>query len=292
MSGSQVSAVTVNYNAGPLLRGLAQSLLAEACVARVTVVDNASHDGSLDFPEAADPRVTVIQNGVNRGFGAACNQGAARAESAYLLFINPDCRLPPGSLARLAAILDAHPEVAMLGPLVLNVDGSEQRGCRRHLPDARRALMRVLHLDKPDPAGRVAGYDLTGTPLPAGPVPVEAISGACMLIRREAFDRLGGWDEGYFLHCEDLDLCMRLKRDGRSILFVPDVTVTHVQGVSSRGRPLFILWHKHRGMWRYFSKFQRTANPFWLTGLVAFGIAGRFLLLSPGALLSRLKPAP
>ncbi|MGE5625981.1 MAG: glycosyltransferase family 2 protein [Bacillota bacterium] len=292
MPQAAVTAVTVNYNAGPLLRGLVASLLAEPGIARVVVVDNASRDGSLEFPEIADPRVSVIRNAANRGFGAACNQGASRAETPYLLFINPDCRLPPGALARLAAVLDGRPDAAMLGPLVLNVDGSEQRGCRRHLPDPRRALMRVLKLGGPDAKGRVAGYDLTGTPLPKGPEPVEAISGSCMLIRRGIFERLGGWDEGYFLHCEDLDLCMRLKRDGQLTLFVPDVAVTHVQGVSSRGRPLFVLWHKHRGMWRYFGKFQRASSPAWLTALVALGISARLVLLAPGALLSRLRSAP
>ncbi|HLW75165.1 MAG TPA: glycosyltransferase family 2 protein [Gammaproteobacteria bacterium] len=289
MPGAAVSAITVNYNAGSLLRGLVESLLAEPGIARVVVVDNASRDASLDFPTLSDPRVTLICNRENLGFGAACNQGAAVAESEYLLFINPDCRLPAGALKRLTALLDVRHDAAMLGPLVLNVDGSEQRGCRRHLPDPRSALMRVLKLDQPDAAGRVAGFDLTGTALPPGPEPVEAISGACMIVRHQVFKELGGWDEGYFLHCEDLDLCMRLKRAGKSVLFVPDVSVTHVQGVSSRGRPLFVLWHKHRGMWRYYGKFQRSSSPAWLTVLVALGIATRFLMLAPGAMLSRLN---
>ena len=292
MPRTAVTAVTVNYNAGPLLQGLVESLLADEGVARLVVVDNASRDASLGFAALSDPRVSLIRNHENRGFGAACNQGAALAEGEYLLFINPDCRLPAGALKRLTALLDARRDAAMLGPLVLNVDGSEQRGCRRRLPEPRSALMRVLHLHGPDREGRVAGFDLTGTPLPAGPEPVEAISGACMLVRRGVFEELGGWDPGYFLHCEDLDLCMRLKHLGKAVLFVPDVSVTHVQGVSSRGRPLFVLWHKHRGMWRYFNKFQRGSSPAWLTALVALGIAGRFLLLTPGALLSRLKPHP
>lgn len=292
MPRAAVTAVTVNYNAGPLLQGLVEALLTEEGIARVVVVDNASLDASLGFSAFSDSRVTLISNPVNRGFGAACNQGAAAAEGEYLLFINPDCRLPSGALKRLTALLDARSDAAMLGPLVLNVDGSEQRGCRRRLPDPRSALMRVLHLHHPDAEGRVAGFDLTGTPLPAGPAPVEAVSGACMLVRRRAFEEIGGWDEGYFLHCEDLDLCMRFKQAGKLVLFVPDVSVTHVQGVSSRGRPLFVLWHKHRGMWRYFDKFQRGSSPAWLSALVALGIAGRFLLLAPGALFSRVKFHP
>ena len=290
MAEATVTAVTVNYNAGPLLAGLVQSLLAQGEIARVVVVDNGSRDGSLDFLTASpDPRVELIRNGQNRGFGPACNQGAARAVTSHLLFINPDCRMPAGALGRLTALLDSRPDAGMLGPLVLNVDGSEQRGCRRYLPDPRRAFMRVFKLDKPDAAGRVAGFDLTGTPLPPGPAPVEAISGSCLLIRRALFQQLGGWDEGYFLHCEDLDLCMRVRQTGAQTLFVPDVSVTHVQGVSSRGRPVFVLWHKHRGMWRYFNKFLRRDTPIWLTALVACGILARFLVLTPGAWLSGFR---
>ncbi|HEY4126610.1 MAG TPA: glycosyltransferase family 2 protein [Gammaproteobacteria bacterium] len=291
MSAAAVTAVTVNYNAGPLLRGLVESLVGQAGLVRVVVVDNASSDDSLAFLDTAHPGVTVVRNPANRGFGTACNQGAAAASGRYLLFINPDCRVPAGALQRMVAVLEAHPEAGMLGPLVLNSDGSEQRGCRRFLPDPKRALMRVLGMHKADAQGRVAGFDLTGTPLPDKPTPVEAISGACLLIRRELFERIGGWDESYFLHCEDLDLCMRVQRDGTKVLFVPDVSVSHVQGASSRGRPVFVLWHKHRGMWRYYTKFLRASSPTWLTVLVYIGVYARFLVLTPRAWLSGLKRA-
>ncbi len=289
MSAAAVTAIIVNYNAGPLLRGLVESLSGQTGLVRTLVVDNASTDGSLGFQDAAHPRVTVVRNPSNRGFGAACNQGAAAASGRYLLFINPDCRMPDGALRRLVSVLESRPEAGMLGPLVLNTDGSEQRGCRRYLPDPKRALMRVLGMHKPDAQGQVAGFDLTGTPLPEGPTPVQAISGACLLIRRELFEKLNGWDESYFLHCEDLDLCMRVQRAGAQVLFVPDVSVSHVQGVSSRGRPVFVLWHKHRGMWRYYRKFLRTSNPAWLAALVYFGIHARFLMSMPGAWLSRFR---
>jgi len=285
-----VTAVIVNYNAGGILRGLVEALAAEQLVAGVVVVDNASVDGSVDFLAAssADTRVRLIRNDRNRGFAAGCNQGAALAHGSHILFINPDCRMRSGALAELLAGVEARPDAAMAGPLILNTDGSEQRGCRRYLPDPRRALARVLGFGGPDTNGRVAGFDLTGTPLPSEPVTVEAISGACMLMKREAFTGVGGWDEGYFLHCEDLDICKRFGLQGLSILFVPEAVVAHVQGVSSRGRSVFVLWHKHRGMWRYFGKFQRAASPLWLTGLVWFGIWSRFIMLLPGAWLASL----
>ena len=290
LKAARVAAVTVNYNTGKLVQELVESLVGQRQLAHATVVDNASADGSADFlDQVHDPRVTLVRNPENRGFSAACNQGAANGDTPYLLFINPDCRLAAGALARLVEVLDRHPNVAMAGPLVLNADGSEQRGCRRFLPNPRRAVMRVLHLHKPDKDGKVAGFDLTGTPLPDKPTPVEAISGACMLIRREAFRQVGGWDEGYFLHCEDLDLCMRLKRASQRVLFVPDAVVSHAQGASSKRRPVFVLWHKHRGMWRYYSKFLKGSYPMWLTAMVWTGVWSRALALTPGAMLSRLR---
>lgn len=293
MTGQGVSAIVVNYNGGATLRDLVASLAAGPALDGIVIVDNASSDTSLDFLERGefpDANIRLVNNPGNRGFAAACNQGAALADSAYLLFINPDCRMDGSALPRLLAVLKDAPRVGMAGPLILNADGSEQRGCRRYLPDPRRALMRVLGLGKPDAQGRVAGFDLTGTLLPSGPTEVEAISGACMLLKRDAYAELGGWDEGYFLHCEDLDLCMRLGRMGLHTVFVPEARVIHVQGVSSRGRKVFVLWHKHRGMWRYFAKFQRAASPFWLTALVWVGIWSRFLMLLPGAWLASLRP--
>ncbi|HSN17267.1 MAG TPA: GSCFA domain-containing protein [Gammaproteobacteria bacterium] len=285
-----VTAVTVNYNGGPVLRGLIDSLEGQPELARVVVVDNASRDDSLSgIDQDKDGRLALIRNESNRGFAAACNQGAAHAEGRYLLFVNPDCRVPQGALRRMVDLLDERQDVGMVGPLVLNSDGSEQRGCRRHLPDPKSAFMRVLGRDKPDKEGKVAGFDLTGTPLPDRPAVVEAVSGACLLIRRELFDGLRGWDEGYFLHCEDLDLCMRVKRAGYKVLFVPDIAVTHAQGASSKRRPAFVHWHKHLGMLRYYLKFHARTSPLWLSALVIPAIAGRFLLLLPGAWLSRWR---
>ena len=282
MAQATVTAVVVNYNSGEHLHALVDSLAADPEVEKIMVVDNSSTDSSLDFLAASPgPRLHLIRNERNRGFSAACNQGAALAGTPYILFINPDCEFPSGSLGRMTALLEARPEVAMLGPLILNGDGSEQRGCRRYLPNPRRALMRVLGLGHPDAHGRVSGFDLQGTPLPTLPVPVEAVSGACMLLRRACFMQLGGWDEGYFLHCEDLDICMRVQSAGYKILFVPYVAVIHHQGQSSRRRPVFVLWHKHRGMWLFYRKFYRTDASIFLTCLVWIGIWSRFWLSVP-----------
>lgn len=287
---AEITAVIVNYNAGEPLRRLVRALLAAAEISAVVVVDNASSDGSLELlsQEGGAPRLQMVKNPTNLGFATACNQGAALAATPHLLFINPDCRIEAGALARLVAVLRGMPGVGMVGPLIRNTDGSEQRGCRRYLPNPRRALMRVLGLGAAGADGRVGGFDLAGTPLPAAPTEVEAISGACMLVKRDVYTQVGGWDEGYFLHCEDLDLCMRFGLQEAKVLFVPDAVVQHLQGVSSHGRNVFVSWHKHRGMWRYFDKFQRATSPAWLIALVWCGIWSRFLLLLPGAWFASL----
>lgn len=282
-----ISVVIVNYNAGPHLSELVSALGENKCVGKIIIADNHSTDASLSpFNEnaASDSKLVLIRNQTNRGFATANNEGMAQAEGKYLLFINPDCDGRVIPLARLVQLMDKRPDVGMLGVVLRNADGSEQRGCRRYLPDPRRSLMRVLGVNRRRPDGGVSGFDLAGTPLPDRPTETEAISGAFMLVRREAMQQVGGWDEGYFLHCEDLDLCMRFKLAGWKILFVPDVSVTHYQGTSSRSRPLFVLWHKHRGMWRFYSKFYRQEASWVLTLMVWSAIWARFTLLSTGVL--------
>lgn len=285
-----ISAIIVNYNAGGRLESLVSSLISIKHVSRVVVVDNASTDLSLEKLETNyrnNARFVLIRNKVNRGFSAANNQGIALAQSDRILFINPDCEINVSALDRFSELFNARPDVGMLGVLIRNMDGSEQRGCRRYLPDPRRSLMRVLGINRHWFTGQITGFDLAGTPLPDRPVEVEAISGAFMLIRRDALLQVGLWDEGYFLHCEDLDICMRLGRAGWKILFVPDVSITHHQGWSGRGRPLFVLWHKHRGMWRFYSKFYRKDASWFVTILIWGSIWTRFSLLTAFVLLRR-----
>jgi GT2 family glycosyltransferase len=112
--------------------------------------------------------------------------------------------------------------------------------------------------------------------LPTSPVAVEAISGAFMLVRRSALETVGPWDSGYFLHCEDLDWCMRFKQAGYRILFVPDVVVSHAQGGCSQGRAVFVEWHKHKGMLRFYRKFYRESYPLALMALVYLAVWLRF----------------
>ena len=131
-------------------------------------------------------------------------------------------------------------------------------------------------------------FNLHQQPLPDAPISVEAISGACMLVKPEAVASVGLWDDEYFLHCEDLDWCMRFVRAGWDILFVPSAPITHVQGVCSKSRPLFVEWHKHRGMTRFYRKFFRLSYSRPLLWLVITAIWSRFSLIAFTTFLRKL----
>jgi len=274
-----VSVIIVNYNAGALLTECVAAALAQA--AQTIVVDNDSRDDSLRRLQgrfASEPRLSVINAGRNLGFAAGCNRGIDAATHDWLLFLNPDCVLDAETLPRLLQVLASDPRVGMVGGLLVNPDGSEQRGGRRTLPTPWRAFVRAFGLHRLAsfwPA-RFGTFDLHAQPLPAQPVAVEAISGALMLVRRPALVDVGGWDEGYFLHCEDLDLCLRFHRKGWRILFVPSARAVHRQGSCSTSRPVFVEWHKHRGMMRYYRKFFRDRYPGILMWLVLLGVWLRF----------------
>lgn len=278
-----VSVVVVNYNAGGLLTDCVQAALRQ--VREVVVVDNASADTSVAACErvfAGNPALRVVRNARNLGFAAACNIGFGEASCEYVLFLNPDCRIETGGVTELLSALLSDPRTGMVGGLLLNADGTEQGGGRRAVPTPWRSFVRAFGLSRF--AGRwpklFFDFHLHKQPLPDRAIDVEAISGACMLVRREAVADVGLWDEAYFLHCEDLDWCMRFRRRDWKIMFVPSARIEHALGACSRTRPFFVEWHKHRGMMRFYRKFFRHQYPGFLMWLVTFGVWFRFGLVS------------
>ncbi len=169
-------------------------------------------------------------------------------------------------------------QTGMAGPLVLNPDGTEQPGGRRAVPTPWRSFIRTFGLSKfQERYPRLfSDFLLHHQPLPVDPVEVEAISGSCMLVNRAVLKDVGLLDEGYFLHCEDLDWCMRFRQRGWKIMFVPDAHVVHHKGTCSKARPIFVEWHKHKGMMRFYGKFFRHQYPGILMWIVAVGVCLRF----------------
>ncbi|MEK7785847.1 MAG: glycosyltransferase family 2 protein, partial [Chloroflexota bacterium] len=274
-----ISMVVVNYNSGSLLAECVQAALPQ--VSEILVVDNASSDTSIEACArqfADEPRLRILHNETNLGFATACNIGFKSGTGEFVLFLNPDCRLAEGAVSELLRALQSDLAAGMVGGLLANPDGSEQGGGRRAVPTPWRSFVRAFGLSRLASRWPKLFFDfhLHKQPLPDRPIEVEAISGACMLVKREAIEDVGLWDEGYFLHCEDLDWCMRFRQKGWKILFVPSARVTHALGACGHSRPVFVEWHKHKGMMRFYRKFFRHQYPGALMWLVMLGVWLRF----------------
>lgn len=280
-----ISVLIVNYNAGSLLTNCVSTVLKQ--VQEVIIVDNASTDNSMavlksQFP--SESHLTLIYTDINLGFSAGCNIGLKAATTPYILFLNPDCIVSEDTLPRLLHVINSDPHIGMVGGRLINPDGTEQGGSRRAIPTPWRSFVRAFGLYRLEKYWPRLFFDfhLHQRPLPDTPIEVEAISGALMLIRREAIETVGLWDEGYFLHCEDLDWCMRFRQKEWKIMFVPDAPVLHYRGTCSKARPFFVAWHKHKGMLRFYRKFFHEKYPGILMWLVTLGIGLRF-----GAVVTR-----
>lgn len=252
MSKNFASAVVVNYNAGRLLARCVEALISSTVRVEVIIVDNASFDNSLELLPA--DKVTLIKNNENLGFSKAVNLGAQKATTDHLVVVNPDCIVAANCIEQLIQELQ-HSETGLVGGLVLNPDGSEQRGCRRYEPSTIRAGLRVLQ-----PVLKVFGktsnsIDRTREAIPESPISVDAISGALFGISLSYFHELNGMDEGYFLHCEDLDLCRRVRNSGRKVKFHPHAIAVHQKSSSGGTNPTRVERFKHSGMTRYYRKF-------------------------------------
>lgn len=278
-----VSVIIVSADSGPGLHDCVRRVLALSQVSELLLIDNASRDGvpeSIARAHEHEPRLTVIFNHANLGFGPAVNRAAKRLAGDRLLILNPDCLIEADTVERLAAVLDEQPHVGVVGAVVCDAHGVPDPASLRRDPLFARALNTLF--------GRAGeGVNVEG-PMPAATVEAEAVSGALMLLPRRVFDFLEGFDEHYFLHCEDLDLCRRVRDAGYRVVLAGDVRVLHGKGGSSRHRPVFVSWHKHRGMWRWFRKFDPDAGKVHLRTLVWLGIWAHFALKVPGQLWQRL----
>lgn len=282
---NQCDVIIVNFNAGSFLKDAVQSALQSPAVAHIYVVDNASCDTSLEALPRHEDRLTIIRNWTNLGFAAACNIGLARTTSQNVLLLNPDCRVAEGAIENLIRVLRSNDRNGMVGPHLLNPDGSEQAGGRRKFPMPRLVLERALGSTWLRWYVPFSSFLMHQDPLPTEPIEVEAISGACMMVRDEAVAAVGPLDQGYFLHCEDLDWSMRFHQKGWKILFVPEAKVFHIKGVSSRYRPLAAEYYKHRGMVRFYRKFLTDFYPRWLMALLIVAVWFRFIAVAVWRLL-------
>lgn len=285
-----LSVVVVNYFSEESLARCLRSIASDGEPVEVIVADNGSRAEARQALKAAHPELVWREMGGNAGFGAASNAGAALARSAKLVFLNPDTALAPGSLAALAQALDAGELAgAILGCAIVDPDGGVQLSCRR-FPNWKTFL-----------AGR---FSLLTRLFPSNPWstdylmrdfdhrqvrPVDWVSGAAMAMRKATFERLGGFDERYFLYFEDVDLCRRAWQAGIPVVYFPEARVEHLIGGSSRKAPYRALAHRHRSMWLYYRRYH---SRLWLDPLAWLGIFGRLAAVCALEALAGLTVAP
>jgi N-acetylglucosaminyl-diphospho-decaprenol L-rhamnosyltransferase len=251
-----VAVVMVVYMTGSALEESVARVLKDPLVDEFVIVDNGSTG-----PEAArlktlaerDSRVVLKSGHGNIGFARGANLGARAAKGDVLVFLNPDAFLQPGCIAELAREIAERPVPSIVGGRVLNADLTEQRGARRGDITLVNALLSLSRLAEKVPAWRRHNVHWEGEPTPEHIAAVPTISGACFCMRREDFDAVGGFDEKYFLHVEDVDLCWRVRRAGGQVLFHPKAEVIHL-GHTSLTSPLRVEFHKGVGLARYFRK--------------------------------------
>jgi N-acetylglucosaminyl-diphospho-decaprenol L-rhamnosyltransferase len=283
--GARVSAIVVTHHTGQPLELCLRSLFAEPWVDEVVIVDNGNPpdvESSLRALQADRRDVTLIQGHGNVGFSRGCNLGAVAARGAYLLFVNPDVVLHRGAVERMVQAGQGAASPWIVGGRLLDRKGREQRGARRELLTPWRAFVGATGLatfERLAPIFRDVHRERD--PKPADVVPIPVVSGALMLTPREDFDTLQGFDEAYFLHVEDIDICRRAVEAGGAVLFQPGAEALHF-GSTSRASWAFVEGHKARGMNVYFRKFARSpwehVGIALLSPLISAGLMGRGLV--------------
>ncbi len=257
-SEDSVSAIVVSYNTGPVLAECIAALKRDRTVTEIVLVDNGNPAGAIDRAAGdADVPVRVLTGHGNVGFAAGCNRGAAAATGYYLLIINPDAIVATGGVARLLADARELEAPWLMGALLTGPDGTEQQGSRRADLTPWRAIFEASYLARLAP-NLFPPFNLHRTPRPAKLVEIPTLSGACLFLRASDYRAIGGMDEGYFLHVEDIDFCKRFRDAGGRVWFSPDVAVTHLKSSSDAPRKE-VEAHKTRGLIRYFdTHFEKT----------------------------------
>jgi N-acetylglucosaminyl-diphospho-decaprenol L-rhamnosyltransferase len=271
-----VAAVVVNFNAGAHLGACLVSLRRAGVVERI-VVDRGVVDDSRRLADRADPDHRWIDAGGNLGYGRAANLGAAASTASRLLICNPDVEVAPDAVTALLARLEVEADLGLVGPLVRNPDGTIYPSART-FPDMADAIGHGL-LGAVAPGNRFTRrYRLLDWDHGEA-ARIDWVSGACFLVRRSAWDAVGGFDPRYFMYLEDVDLCWRLGALGWGVGFEPGAEVVHVQGVSAGLRPYRMLVAHHRSLWRFALQTTRSTRRLALP-LIGVGLVARLAVAS------------
>lgn len=278
----ELSIIIINWNSQNFVRACLASIREHAAALEheVIVVDNASYDGCEQMVKSEFPQVTFIQSDRNLGFAQANNLAFAHSRGRIVLFLNPDTEIHAAALQKLVAALHSIPTAGMVGAHILNSDLSLQTTCVTALPSILNQALSSRHLRRAFPKWRIWGM----RPLfedPRSAVPVEAISGACMMARRDVIDQVGGFSTEYFMYSEDMDLCVKIARAGWNIYYVPDAKIVHhaAGSSSSRQESNFSSIMIRESALRFMELHRGNAYAIWYRSSMAFAAACRILLL-------------
>ncbi|MCA1818302.1 MAG: glycosyltransferase family 2 protein [Acidobacteria bacterium] len=270
----QLSVIIVTYNSARHLPVCLESLGEHLrnVEYEVCVVDNASDDGTVALARAAGGRTRVVRNDRNLGFSAAVNTGLRSTSGRYCMWLNPDAMIVGGDVSELLRHFEEEPEVGIIGPQVLNADGSVQLSCRS-FPSYNTAFFnRYSLLTRLFPTNRYSRTYLHTDWDHRKLREVDWVSGACLLHRRALLDDVGGLDEQFFMYIEDIDFCLRASRAGWKVHYHPALRVLHHIAGSSRQVPFSMIVELHKSIWRYYAKhFRRDPLKDAVGGAVIWG---------------------
>jgi hypothetical protein len=284
-----ISIVIVSYNGREHLRGCLASLAAHppTVQSEVIVVDNDSRDGSAPMIASEFPSARLLRMPRNLGFAAGANRGIRDATGEAIVLLNPDSEIEADPFASMLAYLREHEDAGIVAPRLLNPDGSLQLSCRSFPTFSVALFNRYSLLTRLFPRNRYSKQYLLTDWHHDNSREVDWVSGACLTVRRSLLDEIGLLDEGYFMYIEDVDLCQRVHRAGYRVVYLPQVSVIHHIGRSSRTLPSRSILARHRSMWHYYKKYLRRNIVVDVT--VAGGIVSRCGYLLGANQLRRLR---
>ncbi|MGF9699865.1 glycosyltransferase family 2 protein [Paenibacillus sp. MABNR03] len=278
--GPDVSIIIVNYNTRQLTLDCLASVYKSITSFQyeLIVVDNASHDGSVEAIRDAFPEVRIIANRDNTGFAVANNQAMEIAKGRYILLLNSDTVVQKDTLEIMIGFMDRHPEMGASGCKVILPDGSLDKACKRGFPTPSASFYYAFGISHMFPDRPKFNQYQLGHLSPDNEYPVDCLVGAFMLVRRETIDQVGGLDETFFMYGEDIDWCYRIKEAGWGIYYYPHTYIVHYKGASARRKPMKIIYEFHRAMWVFHRKHYAKRYGILTNTAVWLGISLKFSL--------------
>jgi GT2 family glycosyltransferase len=271
-----LSVIILNWNTHDELSNSLRAIFAQPHrrAIEIIVADNASNDGSAQMVVGEFPQTRLLQHPRNLGFGGGNNAAVPATSGRYVLFLNSDTIVTDGALDALVDFADATPDAGIIGPKLLNQDGSLQYSCR-HFPNLGTGFFRNTPLGRLFP-GNHFNRDYLMRDFDHNTVrDVDWVSGAAMLIRREALKATGGFDEAFYMYCDDVDLCYRVHKAGWRVVYYPDSVIYHLIGRSSDRVPTRMTYHFHKSMYRFYRKHYARDTPLLVRPLILPGIVAR-----------------